>query len=547
MITFKDLLLMPGIQQALDGLGFTTPTEIQRRAIPILIGQERIDLHGQAQTGTGKTLAFGIPLLQKIDSANKQVQGLIVAPTRELALQTTESLRQAARHLPIVIEPIYGGASMEEQVSKLRRGVHIVVGTPGRLNDHLRRKTLVLKNLNVLVLDEADIMLELGFKEEVDEILSYAPKQRQIWLFSATVKPGIDDIMKTHMKQPVTVRVSAPSDTRPQDQFFCVVPQKNRIDALARVIDTVPEFYGFIFCQTKILTSEVAERLVRRGYKANALHGDLSQAQRNRVTKKFRDKEFTILVATDVAARGIDVPDLTHVINYSLPDDSETYVHRIGRTGRAGKLGIAITFVAPSEVRRLKFIERKFKLRIHPMDVPGVEQVAQIRVRAAQEFLNKLSKEINRLRFIELIKPLVDHLSEQERTDIVMAFLHDKFFTLLAKEADIPFKHVDDQSGPDNLTELFVSMGYDDQVANEDITRLLVDSGKLAKADIKRIKMLRNHSFVVVATQQPEELLESLKGASWQSRKVRVSVTGESPNMRERPMRERSYRQQRYR
>src|SRR5579859_702188 len=273
-MTFKDLALAPEIQQALDALGFTTPTEIQQRAIPILLAPENIDLHGQAQTGTGKTLAFGIPLLQKINKSNRKVQALIVAPTRELVTQITDSLRQAARFTPIVIESIYGGVSMTDQINALSRGAHIIVGTPGRLNDHLRRKTLSFKELQYLVLDEADIMLDMGFKEDIDFILQNAPKNRQIWLFSATVKSGIDDIIKHHMKNTVSVRVTSKGTASAQTkQYYCVVQQKYKIDALCRIIDHSPEFYGFIFCPTKILTSEVAERLIARGYRVNALHG----------------------------------------------------------------------------------------------------------------------------------------------------------------------------------------------------------------------------------------------------------------------------------
>jgi ATP-dependent RNA helicase DeaD len=532
MTSFKDLQLLPQIQQALDELGFTQPTEIQKRAIPVLLAPEKIDLHGQAQTGTGKTLAFGIPLLQKIDLKNRSVQGLIVAPTRELVVQITASLRQAAKHLPVIIEPIYGGVSMPEQINALRRGVHVVVGTPGRLNDHLRRKTLNLKDLNTLVLDEADIMLDMGFKEEVDEILTFAPKTRQIWLFSATVKPGIDDIMKRHMKNTVSVRVS-PKDvtTGKTKQYFCVVQQRYRTEALCRFIDNAPEFYGFVFCPTKILTSEVAERLMRRGYKANALHGDLSQAQRNRIIKKFKEKDFPILVATDVAARGIDVADLTHVINYSLPDDLESYVHRIGRTGRAGKEGIAITFIAPSEKRKINMLERRFKVEVHPIDIPTAKEIAHVRSQLAADYMKGLLEKQHAAPYQEQLEELLNSYDDQNIKKVLVAVLYDKFLKDLAQEESIPFVHATELTTHDDLSELFLGVGQDKNITKNDIINRLVETNKIKKDQIKRIKLMRGHSFVVVPADLADGIVEALQlDPQVQGNRMRVSITAEQPS-----------------
>jgi ATP-dependent RNA helicase DeaD len=536
-MTFKDLALAPEIQQALDALGFTTPTEIQQRAIPLLLAPEKIDLHGQAQTGTGKTLAFGIPLLQKIDKNKRTVQGLIVAPTRELVTQITESLRKAARFTNIVIEPVYGGVSMTDQISAIRRGAQIIVGTPGRLNDHIRRKTLSLKELQILVLDEADIMLDMGFKEEVDIILEHCPKNRQIWLFSATVKPGINDIMKHHMKNTVSVRTASTGTTASSQtkQFYCIVQQKYRVEALCRFIDNTPEFYGFIFCPTKILTSEVAERLMRRGYHANSLHGDLSQVQRNRIIKKFKDKEFPILVATDVAARGIDVADITHVINYSLPEDLESYVHRIGRTGRAGKTGTAITFINPHDRRRIQMLERKFKMTIQPIEVPSTQSIAQRKMQEAVDYIKTLtSKDKASSPYHDQLQSMVDAYPAEEIKLALVAVLYEKFIKHLTKEGDIPSAPTGEMAQQDNLAELFVGMGLDDNIQKTDIIDFLVATNKIKKDQIHRIKLLRGHSFVVVPADLTDSLIEAVQSMpDANQRRIRISLTGEPVEQRE--------------
>ena len=330
MNTFKQLSLHPTILQTLEGMGFTQPTEIQAKALPILLNDEKVDFFGQAQTGTGKTYAFGLPLMQATNTEHKHVQSLIVAPTRELVVQITESLQKVARPLGIRIESIYGGVSIENQIRAVKRGAHIVVGTPGRLNDHLKRRTLNLSQITTLVLDEADTMLDMGFKDDVDKILSHTNKTRSIWLFSATLKAGISQIMKTYMKHPVLVRLAKKEEkTENIKQFHCVVPSRQRLEALCRFIDVNPTFNGFIFCRTKALTAELAEQLSRFGYPAKALHGDMKQNQRNAVIKGFKHKEFPILAATDVAARGIDIDGLTHVINYSFPEDSNSHLQTI--------------------------------------------------------------------------------------------------------------------------------------------------------------------------------------------------------------------------
>lgn len=535
MIQFKDFSLHPEITQALTDLGFTKPTEIQSKAIPLLLSSEAIDFHGQAQTGTGKTLAFGIPLIQHIDVQQKHTQALIVAPTRELVVQICQSLNVIAKRLRISIEAIYGGAGMHEQINALKKGVHIVVGTPGRLNDHLRRGTLNLSKLKTLVLDEADIMLDMGFKEEMDEILANAPKERQIWLFSATVKPGINDIMRSHMHKTVSVKTDkqkvGASNT---EQFFSVVPSKDRLTALFRFIDAAPSFYGFIFCQTKLLTAQIAEQLMKAGYKANALHGDMSQVQRNRVIAQFKKREFTILVCTDVAARGIDVADVTHVINYSLPEDQESYVHRIGRTGRAGKEGIAISFVGHSQMRYIKTLEQKFKLTIKPINVPGFEQIAQLRIGQAINYLTAMQEGKNNS---YCISKLLEHSMQCSKDQLALAvaqLLNDKFCNQLNEQHNVSFTSVDkmnfdkSSSSSEEQSEVAIYLGADDGLTQDELMEFLEKESPVDPKEFARVRIIKKRSFLKVAPEQAEKIVSAIKGKMLAGKRVRASVSVDS-------------------
>jgi len=545
--TFKDFPLASPIQQVLDELGFTEPTEIQKKAFPVLMESPRIDFHGQAQTGTGKTLAFGIPLLHRIDKSKKHVQALVVAPTRELASQIKDNMAPFARAMDIRIEVIYGGVSMEAQTQALRRGCHIVVGTPGRLNDHLRRGTLSVAYSQTLVLDEADIMLDMGFKEEVDEILTYAPKDREIWLFSATIKSGIASLLTTHMKNPVSVRVSkkqvAVTTTK---QYYCIVPQRTRLRVLARFIESAPDFYGFIFCQTKILTSEVAEKLIKLGYNVGALHGDMSQAQRNLVIKKFKSKEITILVATDVAARGIDVAGLSHVINFSLPDDSESYIHRIGRTGRAGKEGVAITLLAKTDMRNLSFIQQKYAFIIDPIDVPDRETIITARLGEASRYIAKMSEHVAPETLSSSdhqLEKLIKELSPSEQLVVLVRVLHDKFFSSLGPD-DLNFTASSKAQMGEDLQEMFMNVGTDDGVTREQILKCLTATGCVTEQQIEKIRVINRRSFIQLPGECAAPLLAALQGISLGGRRVRASLIEEDQRperFRRRPAGRRRY------
>ena len=528
--TFKDFNLAPEIQKAIDVLGFTEPTEIQHKAIPLLLAANKVDFHGQAQTGTGKTLAFGIPLLHRINRESKATQALIVAPTRELALQICDSMKPLARAMGISIDTIYGGMSMEEQIRSLKRGVQIVVGTPGRLNDHLRRGALSLKTITTLVLDEADIMLDMGFKEEVDEILQYAPKDREIWLFSATVKSGISTLMAQHMKDPQSVRVSRKNiGTASTKQSFCVVPMRSRLNALCRFIECAPEFYAFIFCQTKILTSEIAEQLARRGYNVGALHGDLSQSQRNMVIKKFKEKAITIVVATDVAARGIDIANLTHVINYSLPEDHESYVHRVGRTGRAGKDGISITFINKGEVRLIQMIQRKFTVEVLPIDVPSRDAIIKGRIEQATHYLTKISESAVEDSTHGEIKTMLTQFTERQLRSMIMQVVHEKFLKSILQEEEMSYAPAARTSAPTDsrFQELLLAIGSDDGVETPDVVGFLTETGSITENQIQKIRIIKRRTFIEVPTEIASVLIDTLRNSSLAGRKTRISLVEE--------------------
>ena len=534
MITFADLPLLPAIQKSLEALGFTAPTEIQEKIIPVLLKNAKRDVHAQAQTGTGKTLAFGIPLLHVVDPSLRAVQVLVVAPTRELVLQIYESLKDVSRQTGIRIEPIYGGMSIMRQIDSIKRGAQIVIGTPGRLNDHLRRKTLSLKSVKVLVLDEADIMLDMGFKEEVDKILSYTPKNRNIWLFSATVKSGIKQLIASHMDDVFSVRAMKKNVASTQvKQYYCVVQRRKRTEAVARFIEVSPDFYGIIFCQTKLLTSEVTEQLASRGFRVNCLHGDMSQGLRNQVIKGFKNKDFNILVATDVAARGIDVSDLTHVINFSIPKEYENYIHRIGRTGRAGKEGIAILFVGFSEMHQLKRLERAAHTTLQEIPIPPLESIIAAKMGAVSDFIEQAKKPNSKLSEVHsAINKLIDSFTDLEIKQSLAVALEDKFFK------DVVHEDIEDVK-PSSVAppkEICMGLGRDDGFSEERIRDYLHTTCKLLPQEITKVRVLNIKTFISIPESRLRECLGMMRAQPITKKKVRVFIVEDLyRNKRDRP------------
>ena len=375
VVTFRDLGLSENTLEAVEAKGFTVPSPIQAACIPILLRNEK-DIIGRAQTGTGKTAAFGLPIIDLLDEENRSPQAIVITPTRELALQVANEIISFKGKKRLQVCAVYGGANMREQLRDLSKGVHIVVGTPGRIMDHIQRGSLDLSGITHVVLDEADEMLDMGFRDDIESILRSTPENNRMLLFSATMPPEIRDIARKFMGEYEEIAVQKKDIANASlEQLYYDVYERDKLEALVRIMETQKDFYGIIFCQTKLDTDSVANKLIERGYGAEALHGDVSQHQRERILAKFKKKSINILVATDVAARGIDVNDLTHVINYALPQDPESYVHRIGRTGRAGKKGIAISLISPPDFRKLSTIKRIVKTEIKKGTLPGVQEV----------------------------------------------------------------------------------------------------------------------------------------------------------------------------
>ncbi len=541
---FGEINLAMPVQEKLQELGFKNPTEIQRNAIPILLEKKNTNFHGQAQTGTGKTLAFGLPLIHRIDQENKTTQGLIIAPTRELALQIFESIIPFAKSLDIKIVSVYGGVSIEEQIRKLNHGAHIVIGTPGRIMDHIQRRTMDLSRLKTLVLDEADIMLDMGFREDIESIMTSTPKDREIWLFSATVKSGIRDIINQYMPDVQSIcsnktQVGAATTK----QYFCVVPMHSRLDALCRFIECAPDFYGFIFCQTKMLTSEIADQLARRGLIVGSLHGDLSQSQRNNVVKKFKNREYAIVVATDVAGRGIDIQDLTHVINYSLPEDFESYIHRTGRTGRAGKEGIAITFINRSQARDITTLERKFKITINPLEVPSRDQIIAQRVTQVTTYVNEIigeqSEDKNTIpaQAIRALNDALQDITLEQWKTIAQNLLYTKHLKSIfeAKKeytanASSSSKEYAKQDAEAIGEEIMFHVGLEDNISENDIRNVLKEKAKLDEKHIIKVRVIQRRTFVRVLPEHTESVINALIDESINGRRLKGVVYRDDRN-----------------
>lgn len=424
MNNFKQLGLSQETIDILDNKGYTEPTEIQRKAIPMLLNGTK-NIIGKSQTGTGKTAGFALPILE-MQRGGKHVNTLILAPTRELAMQVKNEIDTLKGNKKISTLTVYGGSPINTQIKKLREGVDIVVGTPGRILDLIKRKVLKLQLVDYVVLDEADEMLNMGFVEDIEKILSFTKKDRQMLLFSATMPKGILKIANKFMDDYELIEVQSQQVTTDlTEQIYYDVMSNDRAECLRRVIDITDDFYGIVFCKTKVRVDQVAGKLVKRGYSAAALHGDVSQGQREQILAQFRKKRINILIATDVAARGIDVNDLTHVINYSLPQSPELYVHRIGRTGRAGKKGIAITFVIPSEKRKLKFVEKVVKQKLVRAEIPAIEDIRKIKETSSSEVIhNIILKSKSSEKFMEIADDL---MKSYESKEIILALLQYGF------------------------------------------------------------------------------------------------------------------------
>ncbi|HOK01267.1 MAG TPA: DEAD/DEAH box helicase [Spirochaetota bacterium] len=503
-LTFTELGLSEDILKELTKRGFEEPTEIQRKIIPILL-KEETDIIGQAQTGTGKTAAFGLPLLEKIKKSEKFPQVLILTPTRELAIQVSEELNSFKGKKKLTIFPIYGGQSINEQIRRIEKGIDIIVGTPGRIIDHIKRGTLFLHNIRYVVLDEADEMLNMGFIEEVEEILQNINPEKNIYLFSATMPEQIMAIAKKYMKSYKVISTkNIQLTTDLTEQIYFEVRESDRFEALCRIIDIEEDFYGLIFCRTKVDVDDLTNRLIDRGYSVEGLHGDISQHQRERTLTKFKKKKINILVATDVAARGIDVTNLSHVINYSLPQEPEAYIHRIGRTGRAGKKGIAITFISPSEYKKLLFIQKIAKTTIKKEKVPAIEDVINSKKLRIKREIESIIEQGTQKEYLKISSAI---LKENNAEDIIAAMIKFAFERDLDERryGEISEASVDSKG----TTRLFLSFGRKDDITPRKLIKLIKEKTGIDSNKITDIKVMDSFSFITVPFEDAGKLIKN--------------------------------------
>lgn len=548
---FKKLGLSEYTLKVLKQKGFEEPTEIQKLCIP-LIKNNNVDVVGQAQTGTGKTAAFGLPIIEEIDEVKLALKkkeeenkaqiikekgkkkphpifSLILTPTRELAIQVSEELNSLKGKRNIKITPIYGGQSIENQIRKITRGLDIIVGTPGRVLDLLKRKKLDFSNIKFLVLDEADEMLNMGFIEDIDEIIKFTPQDKRVLLFSATMPSKILSLAKKHMKNFEHIKIKSQQMTVDlTEQIYFEVNESDKFEALTRILDTEQDFYGIVFCRTKIDVDQISNRLSDRGYDAIGLHGDLSQMQREKIFKKFKNKKIKILVATDVAARGIDVNDLSHVINYSLPQDPESYVHRIGRTGRAGKEGTAITFVTPSEYSRLAFIKRITKTTITKKKLPEIDDIINSKIsKIKNDILNAIenynSLEKHNEKKINAINNISKDILQSENPEIVLnALLYNFYEDELAPEK---YKEISEVSvDKKGKTRLFIAKGRNHGMTKKSLIKYITDKTSVPQNKIYDVALFDDFSFITTPFIEAEIILQIFKKESKGRRPIVVKA-----------------------
>jgi len=546
MTSFKETGLQKEILDAVHELGFETPTPIQAKTIPHLLTSNQ-DLMAFAQTGTGKTAAFGLPAIQLTDIDDKSTQTLVLCPTRELCMQITKDLTDFSKYMKSLnVVAVYGGASIETQTRALNKGAQIVVATPGRAKDLLLRKKLLLGNVQRVVLDEADEMLSMGFKEDLDAILATTPKTKQISLFSATMSKEVAAITRKFMDHPVELSVS-PKNTAAEnvEHLYYMVHSRDRYEVLKRIADMNPSIYGIVFCRTRRETSEVANKLMQDGYNADALHGDLSQAQRDEVMGRFRQRQLQLLVATDVAARGLDVTDLTHIINYNLPDDDEVYTHRSGRTGRAGKSGISIAIIHTRETGRLKEIAKKSGITFTKEAVPGGKEICQKQLYALIDKMENV--EVDEKQIGPFLPSIYEKLAWLDREELIKHFVSAEFNRFLSYYKDSRDLNVSEGSrersdnkerksrserGPKrqvSFVRLHINVGAKNRINPGRIIGMINEGLDSSDAEIGRIEILNNFSFVEVEDQRAPAVIKALNGNTVDGERLQVEISKEKP------------------
>jgi ATP-dependent RNA helicase DeaD len=510
--SFDQLGLSSAARAAINKKGFEEPTAIQAMTIPAMLRNDT-DLIAQAQTGTGKTAAFGLPLLDLLDPRARHVQALILAPTRELAIQVAEEINSLKTDASFTVVPIYGGQSIEQQLRRLKKGIHIVVGTPGRVIDHLHRGTLKVDRISHLILDEADEMLNMGFIDDMKEIMSHTPTEKRTLLFSATMPDKIKQLARTYMKDHTLLKDKhEPLTTNLTEQIYFEVHPRDKLEALCRIIDSEETFYGLVFCRTKSKVDELGTKLADRGYDAASIHGDISQAGRERILGRFKQQKINVLVATDVAARGIDVRNLTHVINYSLPQDPEMYVHRIGRTGRAGNEGTAITFISPSEYKALLHIQRIAGINIKKSKLPQVDEIIAAKKKKIYEDVTAQRSESIEQHYHDWARQFLENRSPVE---VCAALLKHCFKDTLDTDSYDDLRSAGQrEAAPDQRgkARLFVALGKKDKASPKKIAELVGRQADIDSSRISDIRVMETFSFITVPFAVAEKIIAAFKG-----------------------------------
>lgn len=518
-MTFEEMCLDTRIMRAIAEMGFEQPSPIQAQSIPIAV--EGKDMIGQARTGTGKTASFGIPMLQRINPKDKSLQAIVLCPTRELAIQSANEIRKLAKFLHgIKVLPIYGGQEISKQIRSLKGGVQIVIGTPGRVMDHLRRHTLKPQTVDIVVLDEADEMLNMGFREDIETILGQLPEERQTMLFSATMPKPILEIAKRYLHEPEIVKVIQKELTVPKiEQYYYEVNPRKKNEVLSRLLDMYDPSLSLVFCNTKRKVDELVADLKGRGYFAEGLHGDMKQSQRDRVMNGFRNGRTDILVATDVAARGIDVDDVEAVFNYDVPQDDEYYVHRIGRTGRAGREGRAFTLVVGKEIYKLKDIQRYCKTKIRRQPIPSVNDVATIKVEKLLEQAGELIATDGLGRMMDLLEEYLDG-SDYSATEMAAALLAMQLGETSTQT--LPKEEFGDTGAEPGMVRMFMNIGKKDRVRIGDILGAVAGESGMEGALVGTIDMYDNFSFVEVPQEYAAAVLEAMNHSKIKGRRVNM-------------------------
>jgi ATP-dependent RNA helicase DeaD len=518
MTTFSDLGLSEALLAALKELGYDEPTPIQEQAIPAMLSGR--DVIAQAQTGTGKTAAFALPIIQRL-TPERAPQALVLAPTRELAMQVAEAMFRYSKGSDVRVTPVYGGQPIERQLRALARGVQVVVGTPGRIMDHMRRGTLALDHISMVVLDEADEMLDMGFAEDIEYILANTPATRQTAMFSATLPEGVTNLINKYTRDPQRINVVSEQLTAPRTrQVYYEVNAREKLDALCRVLDVETPASAMIFTRTRAEADHLGESLQGRGYLAEVIHGDLSQTMRERVMKRFREGQAELLVATDVAARGLDISDVSHVVNYDVPGDPESYVHRIGRTGRAGRTGLAISLVTPRERRQIQIIERVTRSRIQRLKLPSLSDVAARRREAFREAL----REVLESGGLDPYVLMVEEMSEGNDPVELAAAAFKLLLNEVETEDTLVSVEGDGAGAEHGMTRLFLDVGRFDRVRPADIVGAIANEIGIPGKQIGSIDIYDRFSFVEVPSEQAQRVVRGLAGVALRGKPVKVSL-----------------------